>query len=113
MTEYERVFNDLARFRFERLNRPDSVGHHGMDVPVPCRPPSHPRRDGDDACIARSSEVCQDFVAWKTFAISSTASSSFCPCAGSCDFFARPASFVAFQNSSWRSGCFSRCSGLK
>ncbi len=52
-------------------------------------------------------------MAQKTFATSSTASSSFWPCAGSSDLFAFPASFVAFQNSSWSYGFASKCSGLK
>ena len=54
-----------------------------------------------------------DLVSQKIFPISSIASSSFWPCAGSSDFFASPASFVAFQNMSCSSGNFSRCSGLK
>jgi hypothetical protein len=44
------------------------------------------------------------FVSQKIFEISSIWSSSFWPCAGSCDFFASPASFVAFQNSSCSCG---------
>jgi hypothetical protein len=54
-----------------------------------------------------------DFESQKIFATSSTASRSFWPWAGSFDFLESPASFVAFQNSSWRSEYFSRCSGLK
>src|SRR5581483_3040789 len=53
------------------------------------------------------------FVSQKIFAISSIASRSFWPWAGSSDFLAAPASFVAFQNSSWSCGYFSKCSGLK
>src|SRR4029453_4544107 len=52
-------------------------------------------------------------VSQKILATSSIASSSFWPCAGSCAFLARPASLVAFQNSSWSCGYFSTCSGLK
>ena len=55
----------------------------------------------------------QDLVSQKILPSSSIASRSCWPCAGSVDFLASPASFVAFQNLSCRSGYFSTCSGLK
>ncbi len=57
--------------------------------------------------------LSQLFVSQKILPISSIASRTDCPCFGSLDFFEAPASFVAFQNFSCRSGYFSRCSGLK
>jgi nickel superoxide dismutase len=54
-----------------------------------------------------------DGIFQKMLAISSMASRSCSPWAGSCDFFDSPASLVACQNLSWRSGNSSRCSGLK
>ncbi len=63
--------------------------------------------------LPRSEPDAYALVSQKILPISSIESSSFWPCAGSCAFLARPASFVAFQNSSWSCGYFSRCSGLK
>ena len=68
-----------------------------------CAEGAHRAKGGDPTAppFAVSSLVASyDFVSQKTFAISSMLSRSCWPCAGSRDFFAFPASFVAFQNSS-------------
>ena len=52
------------------------------------------------------------FVIWPAQQVV-MASSSFWPFFGSTEFLASPASLVAVQNSSWRSGYFFKCSGLK
>ena len=59
------------------------------------------------------SDRAPSLVSQKILSISAIASRRPWPCCGSCDFLASPASLVAFQNSSWRLGYFSRCSGLK
>ena len=121
------TYRSTARSDPYRRHLPRTRGRGGSRAPpLPARictaSPSSPRvrvtvDDGSTrsalATPAGAARLQPCLVCWKMSAISSMRSRSSWPTAGSIDFLASPAFFVARQNRSCRFGNFSTCGGLK